>query len=138
VQGLAAISAQNGWAMALAGACIVMTGLAVLSFIISQLHKIVNMIEKRTEKPTPEKTISISEPAPESLSVEENILDDLAAAASIYKPLTAGLGDTFELTKLYQIFVKENLPHPHITIRALREAGYLSPAGEGSFSWNNV
>jgi hypothetical protein len=99
------------------------------------------MIEKRTErteKPTPEKTIPISEPAPESLSVEENILDDLAAAASIYKPLTAGLGDTFELTKLYQIFVKENLPHPHITIRALREAGFLSPAGEGSFSWNNV
>jgi Na+-transporting methylmalonyl-CoA/oxaloacetate decarboxylase gamma subunit len=137
VQGLAAISAQNGWAMALAGACIVMAGLSVLSFIISQLHKIVSMIEK-TAEPAPEKTISKPEPTTESVGVEENILDDLAAAASIYKALTAGLGDTFELTKLYQIFIKENLPHPHITIRALREAGYLTPAGEGSFSWNNV
>jgi hypothetical protein len=127
--------------MALAGACIVMTGLAVLSFIISQLHKIVSMIEKRaekTEKPAPEKITSKTEPPPEPAGGIENILDDLSAAAMIYKPLTAGLGDTFELTKLFQIFESENLPHPHITIRALREAGYLVPAGEGSFSWKNV
>lgn len=134
MHGLAAISAQNGWAMALAGACIVMTGLAVLAFIISQLHKIAGMIEKRTEKPTPEKTVSKTE----SVNGENNILDDLAAAAKICKALTAGFGDTFELTKLYQIFEKENLPHPHLTIRALRDAGYLAPAGEGSFSWKNI
>lgn len=136
MQGLAAISAQNGWAMALTGACIVMAGLSVLAFFISQLHKIVGIIEKKsgkTNKPIPEKEISKSE----SVSSQENILADLAAAAKIYKPLTAGLGDTFELSKLYQVFEKENLPHPHITIRSLREAGYLAPAGEGSFSWKN-
>lgn len=137
MQGLAAISAQNGWAMAVAGACIVMTGLAVLAFIISQLHKIVNLIEKKTEEteePAPEKAV----PKTESAIVAENILDDLAATAKICKPLTAGLGEAFELTQLYQVFEKENLPHPHITIRALRAAGYLAPAGEGSFSWKNI
>ena len=137
MQGFAAISAQNGWAMALAGACIVMIGLAVLAFIISQLHKIVNLLEKKapqTEEPAPQKAVSKTE----SVSVVENILDDLAATAMICKPLTAGLGETFELTKLYQVFEKENLPHPHITIRALREAGYLAPAGVGSFSWKNI
>lgn len=137
MQGFAAISANNGWAMALTGACIVMTGLSVLSFIISRLHKIVGLIEKRaekTEKPTPEKTVSKTE----SVGGEESILDDLASAAKIYMPLSAELGDTFELTKLYQIFEKANLPHPHITIRALRDAGYLTPTGEGSFSWKNV
>jgi Na+-transporting methylmalonyl-CoA/oxaloacetate decarboxylase gamma subunit len=137
VQGLAAISAQNGWAMALTGACIVMTGLSVLALIISQLHKIVQMLgkkEKKTEKPTPEK--AVTETA--SASVQENFLDDLAAAARIFAPLTAELGETFELSKLYRVFEKENLPHPHITIRALREAGFLVSAGEGSFSWKNI
>jgi Na+-transporting methylmalonyl-CoA/oxaloacetate decarboxylase gamma subunit len=136
VQGLAAISAQHGWAMALTGACIVMTGLSVLAFIISQLHKIVEMLEKKAkkpEKPIPRKAVEKTE----TVRVEENILDDLATAAKICAPLTADLGETFELSKLYQVFEKENLPHPHITIRALREAGYLVPAGEGSFSWTN-
>jgi hypothetical protein len=137
VQGLAAISAHHGWAMALTGACIVMAGLSVLSFIISQLHKIVEVVEKKvqkTEKPTLEKPLPKTEP----VSVEVNLLDDLAATAKSCAPLTAELGETFALSTLYQVFEKENLPHPHITIRALREAGYLAPAGEGSFSWKNI
>lgn len=137
MNGLAAISAHNGWAMALAGACIVMTGLAVLSFIISQLHKIVNLIEKKPKKAETAASES-SVPTVESVNGGENIIDDLATAAKLYMPLTAGLGDTFELSRLYQIFINENLPHPHITIRALRDAGYLVPAGEGSFFWKNV
>ena len=135
--GLDAITAQNGWAMALTGACIVMTGLAVLAFIISQLHRIVSLFEKKhvpVETPAPE----TSDPASEPISGPENILDDLATAAKLYMPLTAGLGDTFKLSSLYQIFEKEKLPHPHITIRALRDAGYLASAGEGSFFWKNV
>lgn len=137
MQGLAAISAQNGWAMALTGACIVMTGLSVLAFIISQLHKIVELIEKKTqktEKPLPENAVSKTQ----SVSVEENILEDLTAAAKRCALMTAELGETFELSRLYQVFEKEHLPHPHITIRALRDAGYLAPAGEGSFSWKNI
>lgn len=137
MQGLAAINAHNGWAMALAGATIVMIGLAVLSFIISQLHKIVAMVEKKAESPknaTPQKAVAEAPPAEE----ESDLLADLAATARIYRPLTAGLGDTFMLTKLYHILAQENLPHPHLTIRALREAGYLAPAGEGTFAWKDV
>ena len=136
MQGLAAINAANGWSIALAGACIVMTGLATLSFIISQLHKVVEMIEKKSQKA--EKSVSEQATVIEEEAGETDVLDDLAGTARLYKPLCAGLGETFELTKLYQIFVNENLPHPHITIRALRDAGYLVPAGEGSFSWKNV
>ncbi|MEJ2270181.1 MAG: hypothetical protein P8Y04_10475, partial [Desulfobulbaceae bacterium] len=44
--GLQAISANNGWSMAFVGALIVMCGLASLSFIISQLHKIIGLFEK--------------------------------------------------------------------------------------------
>ncbi|MEJ2331750.1 MAG: OadG family protein [Desulfobulbaceae bacterium] len=87
--GLQAISANNGWSMAFVGALIVMCGLASLSFIISQLHKIIGLFEKK-------------------------------------------------LVKLYEIFERENLPHPHLTISAFRDAGYLIPLGSGLFSWQKV
>lgn len=123
--GLEAIAAHNGWAMAITGTIIVMCGLSVLAFVISQLHKIIGLFGKK-EKAVPH---FVSPPA------HLNILNDLDTAARMYKPLTADLGDKFHLTQLYRIFEKENLPHPHLTIRALRAAEYLLPLGEGLFSW---
>lgn len=115
--------------MAITGALIVMCGLAGLSFLISQLHKIIALFEKRHPKSVPEEKI---EPA-------ENtglfILDDLAATARIYQGISAQLGPKFDLVKLYQLFNLEALPHPHLTIRSLRDAGFLAPAGDGLFYW---
>jgi hypothetical protein len=125
--GLEAISAHNGWAMAVTGAIIVMSGLAVLAFIISQLHKIIVLFEKRQEAPPP-----FVQPA-----AGINILNELDAAARMYKPLTAQLGESFHLTELYRVFEEEKLPHPHLTIRALRTAEYLVPLGEGIFRWKD-
>ena len=136
MQGLAAITANNGWWMAVTGACIVMTGLATLSFIISQLHKIIELIEKKGKKEVDARKNAVS--TADLNAAEVDILNDIAAAARIYKPLTAELGETFSLAGLYDAFEKANLPHPHITVRELRDAGYLAPAGEGLFSWNNV
>jgi hypothetical protein len=123
--GLKAVSAHNGWAMAAAGAIIVMCGLSVLAFVISQLHKVVGLFEERKKGPLP------VEPPPADI----DILSDLTAAALRYQPLTDELGDSFPLAELYRIFETEDLPHPHLTITALREAEYLLPAGEGLFCW---
>jgi Na+-transporting methylmalonyl-CoA/oxaloacetate decarboxylase gamma subunit len=43
------ITANNGWAMAVVGASIVFLGLVILSFVISQVHKILNLWEQRDE-----------------------------------------------------------------------------------------
>ena len=135
--GIAAITANNGWAMAFTGACIVMAGLAVLAFVISQLHKIIALVEGKEKKPAAPKPQA--EKAQEELpDAEIDILSDLPAAARIFSPLTLDLGESFPLVALYRIFEKENLPHPHITITALRHAGFLTPVGEGNFSWKNV
>jgi hypothetical protein len=138
VLGIDAITANNGWAMAFTGACIVMAGLALLSFVISQLHKIVALMEGKEKKhaaPAPEQT---GAPAVNLSAADIDILDDLPAAARIYSPLTQDLGEVFPLAALYRIFQKENLPHPHITIMALRGAGFLVPVEEGNFTWKNV
>jgi len=123
--GLQAITAHNGWAMAVTGTIIVMSGLSALALIISQLHKIIGLFENRKKAP-----VQIVRPA-----VEINFLNDPEAAARTLMPLTADLGERFHLVQLYRIFEKENLPHPHLTIRALRAAEYLQPLGEGLFCW---
>ena len=122
--GLQAISAHNGWAMAITGTIIVMGGLSILALIISQLHKIIDFFTNKKQDPP-----HFVQP-PEDIDV----LNDPEAAARMYKPLTADLGDSF-LADLYRVFEKKNLPHPHLTISALRDAGHLLPLGNGLFSW---
>lgn len=138
MQGLAAIAAHNGWAMAATGACIVIAGLAVLSIIISQLHRIIGFFEKKEkpEQPEAEKTEPI--PPVELKSAEIDPLSDLQETAKILKPFTEDLGETFKMAELYKALEAANIPHPHITIRELKAAGYLASGEEGSFSWSNV
>ena len=111
--------------MAITGAIIVMCGLSALAFIISQLHKVIGLFEKKKAA-----TLHPAQP-PDDI----DILNDLAAAARLYQPMTADLGEKFPLSQLYSIFETESLPHPRLTIRALREGGYLVPSGEGIFCW---
>ena len=135
--GIDAITANNGWAMAFTGACIVMVGLALLSFVISQLHKIIALTEGKEKSPSTPLPVA-TPPAMALVAAEIDMLDDLPAAARFYSTLTVDLGEVFPLAALYRICQKENIPHPHITIAALREAGFLAPAGDGNFSWKNI
>jgi hypothetical protein len=62
-------------------------------------------------------------------------LSDLAETARQYQALTAPIGGSFGLSQLYQALEAAKAPHPHITVRELKTAGYLEPADEGNFSW---
>ncbi len=138
MQGLEAIAAHNGWAMAVTGACIVMIGLTTLSIIIAQLHKVVRMIEKK-EAPSEETAQpTIAEVALPSQVALPDVLSDLEAAAIRFQPMTANLGESFALIHFYRLLEAEKDPHPHITVRELREAGFLVPSGEGTFSWSKI
>jgi hypothetical protein len=108
---IARITANNGWAMAVTGALLVMLGLATLSLIISQLHKIIGFFEKETV--TPDKADSDKRPLPVAADVD--YLADPEAAANLYKALSADLGDPFDLAQLYRLAQKDKLPHPHYT-----------------------
>jgi hypothetical protein len=135
--GIANIAANNGWAMALLGAGIVLSGLIILSLAISQIHKLVEVWENRQKKaaaPPAAEPPTETKPAPvERVACPIN-LDELAA---IYQPLTEPLGSPFELKELYRLAGASNLPHPHITIRCFREAGLLTMEDEGLFRWKS-
>lgn len=129
--GLEAINAVNGWAMAAVGSLIVFSGLVILSFVISQLHKFMPLLEKfgGKEGATENKTSTIAPPAPKRAP-------DIREQATLFQPIIETLGSSFSLAELYSQANKQNIPHPHLTISAFRDAGILLPLGDGIFSWD--
>ncbi len=132
--GLEAISKYNGWAMAMAGALIVFSGLVVLATVISQLHKVLDFFDalfsrKKPAPPAPS-VEAASEPATASFP------DNLDRVADQYRSISAPLGDTFPLGDLYRLAREGDTPHPHLTISYLRQHQFLIPQGDGIFSWH--
>ena len=134
--GLENIALYNGWSQAFLGAAIVMTGLVILSMAISQIHKLVAIWERRQAGSTTESGLSTPTGMDIPPSVGAQCPLDLNATLKLYRPLTESLGAPFQLKDLYQRAVEYDLPHPHITIRCLREDGHLLALGEGFFNWN--
>ncbi|MCJ7538093.1 MAG: hypothetical protein MUO88_00385 [Desulfobacterales bacterium] len=137
--GFHAISTHNGWAMAIAGALIVFSGLVVLSTAISQIHKILLFFENKYAGFRNNNQIQENdepEEQPDS-DLPKKFPSDLNEIALLYSPLIEEIGDTFYLSDLYKIAKENNFPHPHITFTAFRDAKILIPHGEGVFSWNS-
>ena len=132
------ISANNGWAMAVVGASIVFLGLVVLSFVISQVHKILKLWEKRDEVPKGKKEQDqVEQPKAKKIPASiQHHLPTVKELTSIYRPLVEQLKQPFELLQLFEISNKMDLPHPHLSIKYLQEGGVLVPQGDGTFTWD--
>jgi hypothetical protein len=136
VTGLDAIAANNGWAIAGLGICIVFTGLTLLSLIISQLHKVLALLEDpgrhlrefrrrgQVETPEPEKVVCPVIPPEIKESVRQ------------YRMLVDRLGQPFSLPRL--LFDAEGcgLDHPHSSLNDLIRNGLIIPNGVGFYQWN--
>jgi hypothetical protein len=132
------ITANNGWAMAIVGATTVFLGLVILSFVISQIHKILNLWEQKDKFLNRfKKQAQTGEPktikAPVSI---QRRLPSVKELTSIYRPLVEQLKQPFGLLQLFEISNKMDLPHPHLSIKYLQEAGVLVPQGDGTFTWD--
>ena len=129
------ITAGNGWAMAALGITIDLTGLAILALIISRVPKLVGLMEKigslfkkSPKAPSPKQVVTAKSDARSAEGVHK--------IAEIYKDCAKGLGEVFQLAELYRSSEENGLPHPHLTIKSLREAGLLVSQGNGLFKWN--
>ncbi len=132
--GLEAISAYNGWAMAITGPLIVMSGLTILSIIISQLHKLVAIFDKKAKQPT-EPVATNKAKNKDEISAPKILPNDIFETAKIYQMLIDKLEQPFELNDLYNIAEQNSFPHPILTVGRLRDAGILMNEGEGLFIW---
>ena len=133
--GIEAINAHDGWSIAVIGAGIVFTGLVVLSIAISQLHKLLLFWDKRDKFLKPNGKKVTAEEKSDIVSPEHFPLD-INEVVEIYRPVFSKLGDSFQLTDLYDMARKYNFPHPHLTIKEFRQAGIMLPVGDGCFKLN--
>jgi hypothetical protein len=138
VIGFENITNHNGWAIAAVGASIVFSGLVLLSFVISQIHKILKLWDDREKiasrlkkQPATVETQKIDE----TVYTEQRLpsLDELVEA---YGPLVVSLDEPFKLSQLFEIANKNDMPHPHLSIQRLQEADVLVAQGDGTFTWN--
>ena len=136
--GFEAINHHNGWMMALFGAAIVFSGLAVLSFVIAQLPKVFALFERKEAPPAAEKVPEKKPPtvaAGAATDAEQGELDPKRFAAAL-EPLVKELDDPFQLADLYRLCRAHDLPHPHLTLSTLQRQGILVFQGGGDFTWN--
>jgi hypothetical protein len=124
--------------MAFAGALIVMSGLTILFLIISQLHKVV---DRPTRKRSQEASLREAAEIEDLSGADDSDMIvcwplDLPRTAEHLKSLTASLGSDFQLAELHSVLIQNDIPHPHLTINCLRNAGLLKPMGEGVFCWH--
>ena len=138
MQGFEAISHYNGWAMAIVGASIVFSGLVVLSFAISQIHRLLMFWEDRDIylQRTRNFKNRILNKNHKGLIKEESLLDDINITAQAYIPLVDQLGKSFQLVDLYHLAQENDLPHPHLTITKFRNEKLIIPEGDGFFTWS--
>lgn len=124
--------------MAYTGAIIVFSGLVVLSFVVSQLNRILgwweNFISKFNRNHPPEQTDEMQDE--DTSVIPHRFPEDINEAARYYSHLIEDLDQPFQLTRLYEVSQQKGFPHPHITISNFRQARILVPAGDGLFTWN--
>jgi len=124
--------------MAAVGAIIVFSGLVVLSFVISQINRILsfweNLISNFKKNHKAKQTDELQ--GEDNSVAPHRIPSDIKEAANYYSHLIEDLDQPFELTSLYEISQQKDFPHPHITISNFRQANILVPAGDGLFTWS--
>ena len=135
--GIEAINANNGWAISVVGISIVFTGLVVLSIVISQLHKAIELYENPdrikeffSSNNTPPAPTAPRDEAP--LTLTESQME----AARHFALLVNTLDDHFSLPHLLHLAEERGIESPHANLDCLIQSGILYPDMDGWFCWD--
>lgn len=136
--GFEAITNNNGWQYALLGISIVFSGLVILSFVISQLHKLLGVWDNRASILETLKSRRKAAPSPAETGTREvPNSGSLTEARLQYRMLVDRIGEPFALPKLLKQAENRGLYRPHATINDLLQAGNIVPDETGYYIWKS-
>ena len=142
--GLDAINANNGWAISVVGVTIVFSGLVTLSFVISQLHKVLafwedpSKFKARFKKKQSVAQIeqSLEEEISEAVSSPAVFTDSQKEAARQFALLVRTMEDHFSLPRLLHLARISGVKDPCVNLNSLLETRLIVPDGSGFFTWD--
>ena len=134
--GLEAINANNGWAISVVGVTIVFTGLVTLSFVISQLHKVLAL----WEDPSKFKTL-FKKKQRETFQQEETeglpvLTQSQKEVVKQFALLVRTMTDHFSLPRLLYLAQISDLKDPYSNLNHLLKRKIIVPDGSGFFTWD--
>lgn len=142
MKGLEAIIANDGGTMALAGITVVFLSLIILSFIISQLHKLLLFWENKTNWIDDARQRFRREP--EAVAETKNLLPaptdtDIRHMETLrqFKLLIKIIGEPFSLPELIKTAENRGVGHPHSTVNHLLLEKVILPDENGFYSLNH-
>lgn len=134
--GLEAIAANNGWNMAGIGVVIVLAALSGLALIISQLHKVLVIIEKRDEYIEKlRRLLGINKGVVCAPGIKDT--DNLNESARQFDLLIQSRGEPFSLPKLIELAGRIGIDSPYSTVNRLILAKLIVPDAKGFYRWDH-
>ncbi len=134
--GFNAINANNGWEMAFLGICIVFTGLVLLSFAISQLHKILDFWENKSSYIQLLKDRFNKEKIVKEETAPDIITDSTIESARQFNILIKNMDEKFfSLPKLIRTAKSMGLMRPHFYLNQMLKIKLIIPEGNGFYYW---
>jgi hypothetical protein len=134
--GLDAINANNGWAISVVGITIVFSGLVGLSFVISQLHKCLDLYENPGKI---KKWFSRKKQVDNSLEAGGVLLvltEEQKEISKQFALLVRTMEDHFSLPRLLGLARISGVKDVHSNLNLLLKSTIIFPDKEGFFCWD--
>ena len=131
--GFEAIIAHDGLGISVIGISIVFVSLILLSLAVSQVHKLIELWDKRnTYYQRFKKRRRRNQKTPPDMPVPQNV----RRASRQFKLLIEWIGEPFSLPKLLDLSEKCGLSSPHSTINEFIKCKLIIPDENGYYLWN--
>ncbi len=142
--GLEAIKAANGWTISFLGIFVVFSALSFLAFIMANLGRVLNFLErtqgvlsqrklkKLLERPSTTTTPVVSSPGVVHLDMEEKEIMEY------FELITRKLGEPFSLAELLEKAEERGINRPHSALYMLIKKGLIvecSGECKGFYCW---
>ena len=134
--GIEAINANNGWAISVVGISIVFSGLVVLSIVISQLYKCLDLYENPGKF---KKWFSRENKQDKPLETGLTLLvltEEQKEISKQFALLVNTLEDHFSLSRLLGLARVSGVKNVHSNLNILLKSDIVFPDKEGFFCWD--
>jgi len=133
--GLEAIITHDGLGISVIGISIVFVSLILLSFAVSQIHKLIELWDKKNTSYQRSKKSQLKDQKTPPVA-ELTVRQDVQMASRQFKLLIEWMGEPFPLPKLLDLSEKCGLSRPHSTINEFIKCELIIPDENGYFIWN--